>query len=42
VTFHGEIVYKTRASEADLTVIGPHMAGHQRAPFRSSAGGWMR
>jgi general nucleoside transport system ATP-binding protein len=28
VIFHGEIVYETRASEADLTVIGRHMAGH--------------
>jgi general nucleoside transport system ATP-binding protein len=26
--FHGEIVYETRASEADLTEIGRHMAGH--------------
>jgi simple sugar transport system ATP-binding protein len=28
VMFHGEIVYETPASEADLTVIGRHMAGH--------------
>ena len=28
VMFHGEIVYETRASEADLTDIGRHMAGH--------------
>ncbi len=28
VIFHGEIVYETRASEADLTEIGRHMAGH--------------
>jgi simple sugar transport system ATP-binding protein len=28
VMFHGEIVYETRASDADLTVIGRHMAGH--------------
>ena len=28
VMFHGEIVYETRASEADLTEIGRHMAGH--------------
>jgi general nucleoside transport system ATP-binding protein len=27
VMFHGEIVYETRASEADLTEIGRHMAG---------------
>jgi len=26
--FHGSIVYETRASEADLTEIGRHMAGH--------------
>ena len=28
VMFRGEIVYETPASEADLTVIGRHMAGH--------------
>jgi general nucleoside transport system ATP-binding protein len=28
VMFHGEFVYETRTSEADLTVIGRHMAGH--------------
>jgi general nucleoside transport system ATP-binding protein len=28
VMFHGSIAYKTRASEADLTEIGRHMAGH--------------
>jgi ABC-type uncharacterized transport system ATPase subunit len=28
VMFHGEFVYEARASEADLTVIGRHMAGH--------------
>ena len=28
VIFHGELVYETRASEADLTEIGRHMAGH--------------
>jgi len=28
VIFHGEIVYEARASEADLTEIGRHMAGH--------------
>ena len=28
VMFHGELVYETRASEADLTEIGRHMAGH--------------
>jgi simple sugar transport system ATP-binding protein len=28
VMFHGAIVYETRASEADLTEIGRHMAGH--------------
>jgi general nucleoside transport system ATP-binding protein len=28
VMFHGQLVYETRASEADLTVIGRHMAGH--------------
>jgi general nucleoside transport system ATP-binding protein len=28
VMFHGQIVYETRASDADLTVIGRHMAGH--------------
>src|ERR1700677_2758403 len=28
VMFHGSIVYETRASEADLTEIGRHMAGH--------------
>jgi general nucleoside transport system ATP-binding protein len=28
VMFHGAIVYETRASDADLTVIGRHMAGH--------------
>jgi simple sugar transport system ATP-binding protein len=28
VMFHGEIVHETRASEANLTDIGRHMAGH--------------
>jgi simple sugar transport system ATP-binding protein len=28
VMFHGAIVYETRASKADLTEIGRHMAGH--------------
>src|SRR5277367_5021500 len=28
VMFHGEFVYEARASEADLTEIGRHMAGH--------------
>jgi ABC-type uncharacterized transport system ATPase subunit len=28
VMFHGSIVYEARASEADLTQIGRHMAGH--------------
>src|SRR6202012_5783726 len=28
VMFHGELVYEERASEADLTEIGRHMAGH--------------
>jgi general nucleoside transport system ATP-binding protein len=28
VMFHGKLVYETRASEADLTEIGRHMAGH--------------
>src|SRR6202050_5660044 len=28
VMFHGELVYEVRASEADLTEIGRHMAGH--------------
>ena len=28
VMFHGAIIYETRASEADLTEIGRHMAGH--------------
>ena len=28
VMFHGALVYETRASEADLTEIGRHMAGH--------------
>jgi len=26
--FHGRFVYEGRASEADLTEIGRHMAGH--------------
>jgi general nucleoside transport system ATP-binding protein len=26
--FHGEFVYEARTSEADLTVVGRHMAGH--------------
>jgi simple sugar transport system ATP-binding protein len=26
--FHGALVYETRASAADLTEIGRHMAGH--------------
>jgi simple sugar transport system ATP-binding protein len=28
VIFHGQLVYEARASEADLTEIGRHMAGH--------------
>ena len=28
VMFHGEFVHEARASEADLTEIGRHMAGH--------------
>lgn len=28
VMFHGQLVYETRASDADLTEIGRHMAGH--------------
>jgi general nucleoside transport system ATP-binding protein len=28
VMFHGQLVYEARASEADLTEIGRHMAGH--------------
>jgi general nucleoside transport system ATP-binding protein len=28
VIFHGQFVYEARASEADLTEIGRHMAGH--------------
>ena len=28
VMFHGEFVYEARTSEADLTEIGRHMAGH--------------
>ncbi|MGA8314973.1 MAG: ATP-binding cassette domain-containing protein, partial [Bradyrhizobium sp.] len=28
VMFHGEFVYEARASEADLTEVGRHMAGH--------------
>ena len=28
VMFHGEFVHEARASEADLTEIGCHMAGH--------------
>jgi simple sugar transport system ATP-binding protein len=28
VMFHGQLVYQARASEADLTEIGRHMAGH--------------
>jgi simple sugar transport system ATP-binding protein len=28
VIFNGELVYETRASQADLTEIGRHMAGH--------------
>jgi general nucleoside transport system ATP-binding protein len=28
VMFHGQFVYETRASEADLTDVGRHMAGH--------------
>ena len=30
VMFHGRSVYETRASEADLTEIGRHMAGHEQ------------
>jgi simple sugar transport system ATP-binding protein len=28
VMFHGRLVYEARASAADLTVVGRHMAGH--------------
>jgi general nucleoside transport system ATP-binding protein len=28
VMFHGKLVHEARASEADLTEIGRHMAGH--------------
>jgi simple sugar transport system ATP-binding protein len=28
VIFNGSLVYEARASEADLTEIGRHMAGH--------------
>jgi general nucleoside transport system ATP-binding protein len=28
VMFHGQFVYEARASEANLTEIGRHMAGH--------------
>jgi ABC-type uncharacterized transport system ATPase subunit len=28
VMFHGQFVYEARASEADLTEVGRHMAGH--------------
>jgi general nucleoside transport system ATP-binding protein len=28
VMFNGALVYEARASEADLTEIGRHMAGH--------------
>jgi general nucleoside transport system ATP-binding protein len=28
VMFHGQLVYEARASEADLTEVGRHMAGH--------------
>ena len=28
VMFHGQFVYETRTSEADLTEVGRHMAGH--------------
>jgi ABC-type uncharacterized transport system ATPase subunit len=28
VMFHGKLIYETRASDADLTEIGRHMAGH--------------
>ena len=28
VMFHGEFVYEARTSEADLTEVGRHMAGH--------------
>jgi hypothetical protein len=28
VMFHGQLVHEARASEADLTEIGRHMAGH--------------
>ncbi len=34
VMFHGELVYETRASEANLTEIGRHMAGHQTSSAR--------
>ena len=33
VMFHGEFVHEARASEANLTEIGRHMAGHS-APVR--------
>jgi simple sugar transport system ATP-binding protein len=28
VMFHGQFVYEARASEANLTEVGRHMAGH--------------
>jgi simple sugar transport system ATP-binding protein len=28
VMFHGRLIHETRASDADLTEIGRHMAGH--------------
>ena len=28
VMFHGQFVYEARTSEADLTEVGRHMAGH--------------
>src|SRR4029079_8438919 len=31
VMFHGEFVHEARASDADLTEIGRHMAGHWRS-----------
>ena len=32
VMFHGKFVYETPAAEADISVIGQHMAGHHEVP----------
>src|SRR5207247_8053689 len=32
VMFHGELVYETAAAQADIRVIGRHMAGHGEQP----------